>query len=63
MPAAAPEFVQRITAVLLAGQGDALPVSAFPPDGTWPTGTARWEKRNLAEQIPTWDPRVCIQCI
>jgi pyruvate-ferredoxin/flavodoxin oxidoreductase len=60
--AAAPDFVQRVTAVMLAGKGDALPVSAFPVDGTWPTGTARWEKRNLAYQIPAWDERVCIQC-
>ena len=59
---AAPALVQRITAAMLAGRGDALPVSAFPPDGTWPTGTARWEKRNLALQIPAWDPKVCIQC-
>ena len=60
--AAAPDFVQRVTAVMLAGKGDSLPVSAFPVDGTWPTGTARWEKRNLAYQIPSWDERVCIQC-
>jgi len=60
--AAAPDFVQRVTAVMIAGKGDALPVSAFPPDGTWPTGTARWEKRNLAHEIPAWDPKVCIQC-
>ena len=58
----APDFVQRLTAVMLAGQGDLLPVSAFPADGTWPTGTARWEKRNLASQLPVWDARVCIQC-
>ncbi len=58
----APEFVQRVTAAILAGQGDLLPVSAFPVDGTWPTGTARWEKRNLASQLPVWDERVCIQC-
>ena len=60
--AAAPDFVQRVTAAMIAGKGDALPVSAFPPDGTWPTGTARWEKRNLAHEIPAWDPAVCIQC-
>ncbi|MBL0217067.1 MAG: pyruvate:ferredoxin (flavodoxin) oxidoreductase [Myxococcales bacterium] len=60
--AAAPDFVQRVTAVMLAGKGDSLPVSAFPVDGTWPTGTAKWEKRNLAYQIPAWDERVCIQC-
>ena len=62
VPAAAPDFVQRMTTVLLAGKGDRLPVSAFPVDGTWPVGTARWEKRNLAVQIPVWDERVCIQC-
>jgi pyruvate-ferredoxin/flavodoxin oxidoreductase len=60
--AAAPEFVQRVSAVMMAGQGDLLPVSAFPPDGTWPVGTARWEKRNIAAEIPVWDPKVCIQC-
>jgi pyruvate-ferredoxin/flavodoxin oxidoreductase len=58
----APDFVQRMTAVLLAGKGDRLPVSAFPVDGTWPVGTAKWEKRNLALEIPVWDPQVCIQC-
>jgi pyruvate-ferredoxin/flavodoxin oxidoreductase len=58
----APDFVQRITAMIAGGLGDRLPVSAFPPDGTWPTGTARWEKRNLAAEIPIWDPAFCIQC-
>jgi pyruvate-ferredoxin/flavodoxin oxidoreductase len=58
----APDFVKRVTAVMLAGKGDLLPVSAFPVDGTWPVGTARWEKRNLAADIPAWDPKVCIQC-
>ncbi len=62
VPAAAPDFVQRMTTVLLGGKGDRLPVSAFPVDGTWPVGTAKWEKRNLAVQIPVWDERVCIQC-
>jgi pyruvate-ferredoxin/flavodoxin oxidoreductase len=62
VPPEAPDFVQRITSVLLAGKGDLLPVSAFPVDGTWPVGTAKWEKRNLALDIPVWDPRVCIQC-
>ena len=60
--AEAPSFVQRVTARLLANEGDLLPVSAFPVDGTWPTATARWEKRNLAQQIPVWDPAICIQC-
>ncbi len=58
----APDFVQRMTAVLMAGKGDLLPVSAFPVDGTWPVGTAKWEKRNLAREMPVWDPAVCIQC-
>jgi pyruvate-ferredoxin/flavodoxin oxidoreductase len=58
----APDFVQKITAVMLAGKGDLLPVSAFPVDGTWPMGTAKWEKRNLALEIPVWDMKVCIQC-
>ncbi len=58
----APEFVQRVTAALLAGHGDLLPVSAFPVDGTWPLGTARWEKRALAREVPVWDAALCIQC-
>jgi len=59
---AAPDLVQRVTATLLAGKGDQLPVSAFPVDGTWPMGTAKWEKRNLATEIPVWDSSICIQC-
>jgi pyruvate-ferredoxin/flavodoxin oxidoreductase len=58
----APDFVKRVTGVMLAGKGDLLPVSAFPVDGTWPTATSRWEKRNLAAEIPIWDPGLCIQC-
>jgi pyruvate-ferredoxin/flavodoxin oxidoreductase len=58
----APDFVQRVTAMMAQNKGDLLPVSAFPIDGTWPTGTARWEKRNLALEIPVWDERICIQC-
>ncbi|HXI29820.1 MAG TPA: pyruvate:ferredoxin (flavodoxin) oxidoreductase [Vicinamibacterales bacterium] len=58
----APDFVQKITAVILAGKGDLLPVSAFPVDGTWPIATAKWEKRNIALEIPVWDEKVCIQC-
>ena len=58
----APDFVQRVSGVLLAGKGDLLPVSAFPPDGTWPTATAQWEKRNIALEIPVWDEKICIQC-
>ena len=59
---AAPDFVKRVTAVMLANKGDLLPVSAFPVDGTWPTGTTKWEKRNIAAEIPVWDPAICIQC-
>ncbi|MCS7351069.1 MAG: pyruvate:ferredoxin (flavodoxin) oxidoreductase [Anaerolineae bacterium] len=62
VPAEAPEFVQRLTARLIAGEGDLLPVSAFPPDGTWPSGTTKWEKRNIAQEIPVWEPEICIQC-
>ncbi len=58
----APDFIQRVSALMIAGKGDLLPVSAFPVDGTWPTGTSRWEKRNIALEIPVWDPGVCIQC-
>ena len=58
----APDFVQKVTAVMLAGKGDLLPVSAFPVDGTWPVATAKWEKRNIAREIPVWDSKICIQC-
>src|SRR4029079_12817620 len=60
--AEAPDFVQKITAVMMAGKGDFLPVSAFPVDGTWPVATAKWEKRNIAIDIPVWDAKICIQC-
>jgi pyruvate-ferredoxin/flavodoxin oxidoreductase len=59
---AAPEFVRKVTGEIIAGRGDALPVSAMPVDGTFPTGTAQWEKRNLAQDIPVWEPSLCIQC-
>ena len=62
VPSEAPDFVQRVTGVMLAGKGDLLPVSAFPPDGTWPTSTSRWEKRGIAPAIPIWDADLCIQC-
>jgi pyruvate-ferredoxin/flavodoxin oxidoreductase len=62
LPADAPEFFNRVTSVILAGLGDRLPVSAFPPDGTFPSGTARFEKRSLAVEIPVWDATLCIQC-
>jgi len=57
-----PDFVQRVTAVMMANKGDLLPVSAFPVDGTWPMDTAQWEKRNIAAEIPIWDAAICIQC-
>ncbi|MBI2919957.1 MAG: pyruvate:ferredoxin (flavodoxin) oxidoreductase [Planctomycetes bacterium] len=60
--AEAPEFVKKVTALMLAGKGDLLPVSFFPVDGTWPLGTARWEKRNIATEIPVWDEAICLQC-
>jgi pyruvate-ferredoxin/flavodoxin oxidoreductase len=62
VPAQAPDFVQRVTRLLLEGRGDELPVSAFPPDGTWPTGTSRFEKRAIARDIPIWQPDICSQC-
>ena len=62
IPPHAPDFVQRVSGMILAGQGDLLPVSAFPIDGTWPVGTSRFEKRNLAHEIPVWDEGLCIQC-
>ncbi len=58
----APDFVERVTARIMAGEGDLLPVSALPVDGTFPTGTARWEKRSIAQEIPIWDPSICIDC-
>jgi pyruvate-ferredoxin/flavodoxin oxidoreductase len=62
VPASAPDFVQKVTARIIAGEGDLLPVSALPVDGTFPTGTAQWEKRNIALEIPVWDEPLCIQC-
>jgi pyruvate-ferredoxin/flavodoxin oxidoreductase len=62
LPAAAPDFVKNVTAKMLAGEGDLLPVSALPVDGTWPTGTARWEKRAIAQELPVWDPSICTDC-
>jgi len=58
----APEFVRKVTARMMERQGDLLPVSAMPIDGTYPTATTQWEKRNIATEIPVWDPEVCIQC-
>jgi len=62
VPDEAPEMVRNVTAKILAGKGDQLPVSAFPVDGTWPTGTTQWEKRNVALEVPIWDSDICIQC-
>src|SRR5262249_10137184 len=56
------EFAQRVTTMLAAGMGDLLPVSALPPDGTFPSGTARLERRGIAGEIPVWDPSICIDC-
>ena len=61
-PSGAPEFVQRVTAMMMAGLGDELPVSAVPVDGTYPSGTTQWEKRNIALSVPVWEPDICIQC-
>lgn len=58
----APEFVQQVLARIIAGEGDELPVSIFPADGTYPSATTRYEKRNIAEQVPVWDPALCSQC-
>lgn len=62
VPAAAPEFVQKVTAKIVMGEGDDLPVSSLPIDGTFPSATAQWEKRNIALEIPEWDEDLCIQC-
>jgi pyruvate-ferredoxin/flavodoxin oxidoreductase len=62
VPPQAPEFVQKVLAPIIKGDGDDLPVSAMPVDGTFPSGTAMWEKRNIALEIPQWDEQLCIQC-
>ncbi len=62
VPEEAPEFVQEVTGPIIAGTGDDLPVSKLPADGTYPTGTTRWEKRSLAIDVPVWEPDLCIQC-
>jgi pyruvate-ferredoxin/flavodoxin oxidoreductase len=62
MPSNAPDFVRDVTARLIRGEGDLLPVSAMPADGTWPTGTAQWEKRAIAQDLPIWDPDLCTDC-
>jgi pyruvate-ferredoxin/flavodoxin oxidoreductase len=62
VPPEAPEFVQTVTATIMARKGDSLPVSALPVDGTYPSATTQWEKRNIALEIPVWEPDICIQC-
>ena len=62
VPASAPEFVREVTARMMEGLGDEIPVSPMPVDGTFPSGTAAWEKRNIAEQVPVWEPDLCVQC-
>ena len=62
LPSNAPDHVQRVTAPLLRGDGDLLPVSAMYADGTWPTDTAKWEKRAIAQDLPIWDPDLCTDC-
>lgn len=62
IPDSAPAFVREVLGKMIARQGDDLPVSALPIDGTYPSGTSKWEKRNIAQEIPVWDPEVCVQC-
>ena len=62
VPAEAPEFVQKVTAKMIAGEGDQIPTSMLPADGTYPSGTTKWEKRNIALEIPVWETDLCIQC-
>jgi len=62
VPEQAPDFVKNVLGEIIARRGDQLPVSALPCDGTYPTGTTKWEKRNISLEIPAWDPEVCVQC-
>ena len=62
VPDYAPEFVRSVTAMMMAGRGDELPVSALPVDGTYPSGTTAYEKRNISDFVAVWDPDLCIQC-
>jgi pyruvate-ferredoxin/flavodoxin oxidoreductase len=62
VPEESPDFVKEVTAMIIAGKGDDIPVSAFPVDGTFPTATTQWEKRNISLEIPVWDEVTCIQC-
>ncbi|PUB89115.1 MAG: pyruvate:ferredoxin (flavodoxin) oxidoreductase [gamma proteobacterium symbiont of Ctena orbiculata] len=62
VPADAPPFVQQVTSLIIAGLGDAVPVSLMPSDGTWPVGTTAYEKRNIALQLPKWEMDLCTHC-
>jgi pyruvate-ferredoxin/flavodoxin oxidoreductase len=62
VPDEAPKYVREVTGEIIAGRGDDLPVSAFAPDGSFPTATTQWEKRNIALEVPVWQPEICIQC-
>ncbi|MEZ4773361.1 MAG: pyruvate:ferredoxin (flavodoxin) oxidoreductase [Bacteroidia bacterium] len=62
IPQHAPAFVQEVTGMMMSGQGDQLPVSMLPEDGTYPSGTTKWEKRNVSDSVPVWEPDLCIQC-
>ncbi|MGR8998583.1 MAG: pyruvate:ferredoxin (flavodoxin) oxidoreductase [Gammaproteobacteria bacterium] len=62
VPIDAPAFVQEVTAKMMAGEGDQLTVSQLPLDGTYPSGTTAWEKRNVSQYVPEWEPDLCIQC-
>ncbi|MFP4418439.1 MAG: pyruvate:ferredoxin (flavodoxin) oxidoreductase [Chitinispirillaceae bacterium] len=62
VPSDVPPFIREVTSAMIAGKGDLLPVSSFEPDGSFPTGTTKFEKRNIAMEIPVWDPETCIQC-
>ena len=62
VPKEAPEYVREVLGKIIGGEGDSLPVSAFAPDGTFPTGTTQWEKRNITLEMPVWEPELCIQC-
>jgi pyruvate-ferredoxin/flavodoxin oxidoreductase len=62
VPNEAPDFVRNVLGEIIGANGDNIPVSAFPIDGTFPTGTTQWEKRNIALEIPVWDEKLCIQC-
>lgn len=62
VPDEAPDFVKQVLGKIIAGEGDELPVSAFPVDGMFPSGTTKWEKRNIADAVPVWDTSLCTQC-